>query len=181
MRRHPRKENTYEADPRHAEIISHETGAETLKTIPTLAARETERETGGEETRFERAQVERQILNDDDADTLSSDEVTRYRRTAARGSFLAQERMDIPLAAMEATWRAHQRRLAQTRPAGRDSVRYSRVVNWYKHQHESEQVVAACSDSDRPGCRRTERSTSGGCIHRGQHAAVLEKDRPRWR
>ena len=40
VRWHPRKGITYEADPRHAEIISFETEAEELKTISTPAAKE---------------------------------------------------------------------------------------------------------------------------------------------
>ena len=42
---HSRKRITYEADPRHAEIIIRDTGAEKLKTISTPAAKETGRET----------------------------------------------------------------------------------------------------------------------------------------
>ena len=49
-RRLPRKGITYEADSRHAEIISRDTGAEKLETISTLAAKETGRE-GKEEKR----------------------------------------------------------------------------------------------------------------------------------
>ena len=43
-----------------------------------------------------------------------------------------------------------------------------RVVNRYKYQNASEEVVA-CTDSDLAGCRRTRRSRSSGCIHTGQH------------
>ena len=70
VRWHSRKGITYETDPRHAEIISCETGT----------GRETEEE--------KRQHVnERRLsgtlgckLDDDDGDTLSSDEVTRHRR-----------------------------------------------------------------------------------------------------
>ena len=41
VRWHPRKGITYEADPRHAEIISCDTGVENLKTISTPAAIDT--------------------------------------------------------------------------------------------------------------------------------------------
>ena len=44
VRWHPREEITYEADPRRAELISRDTGAENLKTISTPAAKETRRE-----------------------------------------------------------------------------------------------------------------------------------------
>ena len=97
--------------------------------------------------------------------------MTRYSRIAARANFLAQDRMDIALAKQEATRR-------MTSPTkddwnklvriGRYLVRYPRVENWYKYQNEPERV-AACPDSDWAVCRKTRRSTSGGCMHRGQH------------
>ena len=66
VRWHPRKGITYEVDPRHAEIISRDTGAEKLKTISTPAAKETGREKGGGEvTRSERAQIEWQVGRQD--------------------------------------------------------------------------------------------------------------------
>ena len=59
VRWHPRKGITYEAGPKHAEIISRDTGAEKHNTISTPAAKETGRETGGgEETGLERARIE---------------------------------------------------------------------------------------------------------------------------
>ena len=106
---------------------------------------------------------------------LSADEVTRYRRIAARANFLAQDRMDIAYAAKEVT----RRMTAPTKDdwnklvrLGRYLARYPRVVNWYKYQNKSEKVVA-CTDSDWAGCRRSRRSTSGGCIHRGQHMLMF--------
>ena len=41
VRWHPRKGITCEADPRHAEILRRDTGAQKPKTISTLAAKET--------------------------------------------------------------------------------------------------------------------------------------------
>ena len=133
---HPRKGATCEADPRRAEIIKRDTGAERLKTISTLAAKETGRETeGGEETRFERAQIEWQNgckLDDDDdnGDTLSADEVTRYRRIATRANFVAHDRMDIAFATKEAT----ERMTSPTQDDWNKLVRIGRVVNCYEYQ-----------------------------------------------
>ena len=45
VRWHQRERTTYEADPRHAEGIIRDTGAEKLKTISRPAAKETRRET----------------------------------------------------------------------------------------------------------------------------------------
>ena len=89
------------------EIISRETRAGELKTISTLAAKETGRETEEEKRQYLN---ERKLsgklgcsLDNDDGDTLSSHEVTRYKRIAARANFLAQDRVDITFATKEAT------------------------------------------------------------------------------
>ena len=72
--------------------------------------------------------------DDDSGHTLSADEVTRCRRTAARLNFLAQDRMDIAFATKEAT----RRMPSPTKDdwnnlvrIGRYLVRYPRVVNWW--------------------------------------------------
>ena len=105
--------------------------------------------------------------NDDKEDALSAGEVTRYKRIAARANFLAQDRMDIAYASKEAT----RRMIVPTTDDWNKLVRlerylarYPRVVNWNKYQNASEKVVAR-ADSDWARCRRTRRSTSGGCIH----------------
>ena len=79
VRRHPKKEITYDADHRHEERIIRDT------------------------TRFERAQIERKAGKQGGNHALSADEVTRYRRIAARANFLAPDRMDIAYATKEAT------------------------------------------------------------------------------
>ena len=136
---------------RHAEIIIRDTGAENLKTISTPATKETGRETE-EERRQDlnglrlSGKLGSKTDNDDKEDALSADEVTRYRRVAARANFLAQDRMDISYATKEATrrmtvpttddWnklgRLERYRL---RLEGQEDARYPRVVTWYKYQH----------------------------------------------
>ena len=93
VRWHPRKGITYEADPRHAETISRDTGAESLKTMSTPAAKET-----GRETEEEKRQVlqERRLsgklgskMNDKAEDeVLSADEVARYKEDCGAGKLL---------------------------------------------------------------------------------------------
>ena len=152
------------------EMISRETGAGKLKTISPLAAKETGRETEEEKRQdLDERRLSGQLgckLDNDNNDTLSSDEVTRFRRIAARANFQAQDRVDIAFSTEERTRRV----TAPTKDdwnklfrLGRYLARCPRVVNWYKYQYESDQVVA-CTDS-----KTTRRSTSGGCIHKGQH------------
>ena len=110
-------------------------------------------------------------LDDDDGDTLSSDEVTRHRRS--RANFLAQYRMDVAFATKGATRgltapnRDDWDKLVRL---GRYLVRYTRVVNWFKHQKRSDQV-AACIDSDWAREERGDR----------RKVEVREQDRPWWR
>ena len=64
------------------------------------------------------------MLNDDDGDTLSSDDVTRYRRIAARSHFLAQDRMDTAFPTEEAT----RRMTAPTKDDWNKLVRLERYI-----------------------------------------------------
>ena len=79
--------------------------------------------------------------DDDNGDRLSADEVTRYKRIAARANFFAQDRMDISFATKEAT-------KIMTSPTKDD---WNKLV-WIGKTP-----------------RTTRRSTPGGCIPRGQH------------
>ena len=155
VRWHPRKGITYEADPRHAAMISRGTGAEELKTISTPAANAT-----GLEARFEtsagragsrrwrHAEFRR---GDEIQKDCSMSELIGRREDGNRVCYKGSD---------EANDGVHQRRLEQTRQAAK--------VNWYKYRFETEQFIA-CTGSDWAGCRRTTSSTSGGCIHRRQH------------
>ena len=110
-----------EADPRHAEIIIRDAGAENVKTISTPATKETGREMEEERRRdWNRRRLSAKLGSKTDdvdkEDALSEDEVTRYKRVAARANFLAQDRMDVAYAAKEAVANdgAHDRRLEQS-------------------------------------------------------------------
>ena len=107
VRWHPRKGATEEADPRHAETISRDTGAEKLKAVSTPATKEPGRETEEERRQYlcERrlsGKLGDKIDDGNNGNTLSADEMTRYRRTAARANFLAQDRVDIAFATKKA-------------------------------------------------------------------------------
>ena len=139
-----------------AEIISRETGAEDLKIISTPAAKETGRETEEEKRHYlNDRRLSGKVgckLDDDDGDTLSSDEVTRYSRIAARANFLAQDRTDIAFIGVSDKVSSQPDEFVPVVFGGRrHSHRRSlpSVVNRYNDQNESDQVVP------------------GGCFHRG--------------
>ena len=108
----------------------------------------------------------------DNGDASYVDDATKHRRIAARANFWAQDTVDIDRVCHKGSNEendiAYQRRREQTRQAGEILARYARLENGYKYRYESEKVVP-CTDSGWAGCRRTRRSTSGGCIHSGQH------------
>ena len=87
------------APGRHAEIISRETGAGELKTISTLAAKETVRETGEEKREdLNERRLSGKLgcsLDNDDGDPLSSYEVTSYERIVAGANIWAQDTVGI--------------------------------------------------------------------------------------
>ena len=89
VRWHTRKRITYEADPRHAEIIIRDTGGENFKTISTPSAKKTGRETEDENRQdLNGRRLGSKLDSGDKDDALSAHEVIRYRRIAARANFL---------------------------------------------------------------------------------------------
>eukprot|EP00974_Lingulodinium_polyedra_P042402 4069591-Lingulodinium_polyedra.AAC.1 len=58
--------------------------------------------------------------------------------------------------------------VAKLRRLGRYLIDRPRVVWRFKFQEPVEEITGY-SDSDWAGCRRTARSTSGGCMMRGTH------------
>ena len=92
---HPRKGISYEAVLRHAGI-TRDTGAEKLKAVSTPTAKEMgrEREERRQDMNERRlsGKLGDKIGNGSNGSTLSAE---RYKRVAAKASFLAQDRMDI--------------------------------------------------------------------------------------
>ena len=93
---------------------------------------------------------------DDKDDALSAVETIRYRRFAARANHLAPDRMDIAYATKEAT----RRMTVPTKDdwnklvrLGRYCARYPKLMNWYRYQGASDNVVA-CTDSDWAGVQK---------------------------
>ena len=109
LRWHPQKGLTCEANPRDADTIIHQTGAEQTKIISTLMTKGPEQETLDEKScdlseRMLKGQIVDKI-EDEDEGKLKPEEITRLRKLSARATFLAQERIDKGFATKETTRR----------------------------------------------------------------------------
>ena len=143
----------YEADPRQAERLLEGLGldGEGCKPMATPGVK-----------------LEVEKLKEDHE--LSPDEHTVFRALAARGNYLAQDRIDLIFAAKEIcrfmSTPTDASNLALKR-MGRYLLGHKRVV--YRYPFQRADHIDVYSDTDWSGCPRTRRSTSGGCIMIGQH------------
>ena len=163
---------SYEADPRHADEIIKQSGAADLKPVTSPMVKVNNLETEDEKSKGIEEQKRKKTKDVPDADQLlNKEQTTQYRGIAARGNFLAIDRADLLYAVKECS-------RSMSRPTIQDwdklirlgrYLKYKpRVVNWYKYQSQPEHLTTY-TDSDWAGCRRTRRSTSGGCIMMGGH------------
>ena len=157
---------TYEADPRHAEIIIRDLGLEACKPVTTPGAREDVAKASfvivGENGLLE---------NEGGGELLGAQGATRFRALTARGNYLALDRADIQFAVKELS-----RRMSAPRSGDMDLLkrlgRYlagtSRAVYTYPWQTEPSRIDTFV-DSDWAGCHGSRRSTSGGAMMWGRH------------
>ena len=104
-------------------------------------------------------------------DELGPTEATKYRNIVALALYLAQDCAGINFVVKELARRmANPDRwmMGQTQKLARDFIGKFCVLFWYRHQSEPI-AIEGFSDSDWVGCRRTRRSTSGGCIRHVSH------------
>ena len=98
-------------------------------------------------------------------------EATRYRSVVARANYMAADRPDIQYAVKElcrdmgapsrSSW-------CKLKKLGRYLCRSPRLIIKYGYQ-DTQDHITVYSDSDYAGCRRTRKSTSGGCAMVGVH------------
>ena len=142
-----------EADQRHADLIIHDLDLDQAKGISTP---------GTDEKPWE---------DEEDGKEVDARNGRRFRKIAARASYLALDRADLQYACKEtsqgmaAPLGRHWRKLKRI---GRYLIQHPRAVCQYKWQPD-DSTVRVYSDSDWAGCRRTARSTSGGVVMRGSH------------
>jgi hypothetical protein len=149
---------TYEADPRHAEII-----------VAGLLGGSRPVSTPGAAKPAAEVDAARSPQSDED-DPLTGDEVGLFRSYAARANYLAMDRPDLAYPAKELC-----RRMKE--PTKNDLVALRRIAQYladsprlvYTFVWQAPADLRVFTDTDFAGCRTSRRSTSGGCIMRGAH------------
>ena len=160
---------TYDADPRHAQLLIREILGEKNndKPVVTPGVRET---VDKEEDVLKHIQELKKGKPDAEGRANSGVVVFRYRSIAARANFLALDRVDIQYAVKEIAWK-----MAAPDDADEDKLR--RLALYLKGRPRAvtlfpfgdvdlsgDTKVRIFTDIDWAGCRRTRRSTTGGCI-----------------
>ena len=144
---------TYEADPRHVELIISQLKLEESRPVSTPGTKEEGR------------------TQEDDEIPLDAKETSKYRALVARCNYLSLDRPDISFTVKELA-----RQMASPREGDMKRLkRFGRYLKshprlqqeycWQGHQH----TVKTYSDADWAGCRETRKSTTGGCIIVGNH------------
>ena len=152
-------------DRRHVRSLLRELGMEACRSVSTPLSLTVEKE--GDRS---------------DRPEVSAELATKHRAAVARFVYLAQDRLDLGVAAVE---------LAKTMaiPREGDSERLKRVarylrgnpdyMQWYPIQDETSTVVLS-TDADWATCRETRRSNSGGTVMLGDHLiAAWSRVQPR--
>lgn len=144
----------WEADQRHAEILTRAAGLDSNSKGLSCPGRRLHNNEPGR-----------------DPELLSGPRATAYRANVARANFLAVDRPDIAFAVKELC-----RSMSSPSDADEEAfkrlarylIRYPRMVlsfAWQRAPH----TIDVYTDSDWAGCLRTRKSTSGGVLMRGGH------------
>ncbi len=144
----------YEADQRHAELIVKALGfqGESRSSVVPGEKRESE-------------------VNEEDDEELNQEEAREFRRVAARGVYINQDRSDIAFSVKEISRgmskpiREHQKMLKKL---GRYLINKGKVVTQFNYQGSLSKIIVWV-DSDWAGCIKTRRSTSAGVVVMGSH------------
>ena len=142
----------YEADPRQVERLIAECGLEGANSVVVPSVKATFKEL------------------EEDVD-LPRTLHTAFRGAAARGNYLAADRIDAQFQCKEIC-RYMANPTAHAWRAVKHMCKYfsNAFLFVYKFRQHSVQCIDVCTDSDRTGCRKTRKSTSGGVVMFGKHA-----------
>ena len=151
---HGHKGIAYEADPRHVEFVIDHLNLKEAKTAMTPGTKEEGR------------------TKEEHEDVLSDKEATKYRAVIARCNYLSPDRPDIAYAVKELA-------RAMANPTLGDMIRLKRLgrylkgkprlQQWYNWQ-PNQRTLITYSDADWAGCKKTRKSTTGGCMMIGAHS-----------
>ena len=142
----------YEADPRQVERLVAECGLQGANGVATPGVKATFKE-----------------LEEDQP--LPARLTTAFRGAAARGNYLAADRLDLQFACKEVCrWMAAPTQHAWTalKRICRFLCQAPRLVHEYRQQ--TVEAIDVYTDTDWSGCPKTRKSTSGGCVMVGTHA-----------
>ena len=143
----------YEADPRHTEIIIKHLQLNEARPVTTPGIKEEGN------------------TSEDNEELLSDREATNYQALVARCNSLSPDRRDIAFAvkelarAMAKPTRGDLQRLKRLTRYSRGKPRFTMRYAWQPAQT----AMIAYSDADWAGCRKTRKSTTGGCVKIGAH------------
>ena len=170
VRTHPRRGITIEPDPRHAEILIRELDGDSGRLVTTPMTKETvsRNQWNPSQMTFTRKQGTGRSKEKTTERTI----MTNWNRAlVARANYLAVDRGDIAFCFQELA-------RCMSSPSRQDWERLQRLarylrhkprcVLWYVYQGTIGEVTCF-TDSDWAGCKRTRRSTSGGCMLWGSH------------
>ena len=154
----------YEPDQRHAEMIIREFGLEGAGSVLTPGTR-------GEQEVASAPDGVLGLTVEDETEEMATADATQFRGLAARGNYLAQDRVDIQYACKEASRRMAKPRVGDWQLLKRiarylvGAPRYEQRFRWQNRPSQ----LDIFTDSDWAGCKTTCRSTSGGVALWGSH------------
>ena len=140
---------TYEADPRHAEMIIRQLNLQNAWSVTTPAEKKKSSE----------------VLASVGFPLVMAEQTTLYRSLVMRAQFLAQDRAHLSEAVMKAP---NESDMQDLKRLGRYLAGRPRVVDVY-HPQRPTNVIKVHADSDHAGCLLTRRSTTGYTISIGTH------------
>ena len=150
---------SFEADPRHAEMIIRQLGLEGSKGISTPGS------TPGEKKKLS------DVVATSGLPPMNPERTTSFRSLVMRAQFLGQDRAGIAESVKSLTRKMKSPTEADFKDLkrlGRYLIGKPRVVNLFESQRESKVIKVFC-DSDHAGCLLTRRSTTGLVITVGRH------------
>ena len=142
-------ETTYEADPRHVQILINELGLKDAKDVTTPGVNQ----------------------KDEESKPLDAAMASKYRSLTMRANYLALDRPDIHYSTKECARR-------MSAPTEADWASLKRLVRflkgkprlvWTYVQQAEPMELTMFSDSDDGGCSRSRKSTSSGVLMHGKH------------